>query len=357
LLQRTAAEALLQARQYGYKIHYALKANANAPLLRLLSAMGIGADCVSGNEVQRAVDCGFSPAGIAFAGTGKTDDEIRLGIKHNIWCFNCESEQELEVIQQLAAAQNQTVRIALRINPNVDAHTHHYITTGTEENKFGIQLWQLKQILGLVKASESIEFVGFHFHIGSQITDMKIFAALCQKVNEITAAHNINIPHINLGGGLGVDYQNPDQNPIPNFKDYFATIHQNLSLKAGQTVHVELGRSLMAQCGTLIAKVLYVKKMRNKNFVILDAGMTDLIRPALYGAYHHIQNLTSAAAETEPYDVVGPICESSDCFAKDILLPSTQRGDFIALRTAGAYGETMASQYNLRRLPQAVYSK
>ncbi|GHT65674.1 diaminopimelate decarboxylase [Bacteroidia bacterium] len=356
LLQRTAAEAQLHALKYGYKVHYAIKANANAPLLRKLNAMGIGADCVSGNEVQRAIDCGFSPDHIAFAGVGKTDDEINLGIKHNIWCFNCESEQEIEIIQQLAAAQGKTARIALRINPNVDAHTHHYITTGMEENKFGIQLWQVAQAIDKVKSLNNVELVGLHFHIGSQITDMQIFATLCQKMNELTASQGVEIQHINLGGGLGVDYQSPDENPIPNFKDYFATIHQHLRVKQGQTVHVELGRSLVAQCGALIAKVLYVKKLRQKNFVILDAGMSDLIRPALYNAYHHIQNLTSAAQDNETYDVVGPICESSDCFAKDVVLPVTQRGDFVALRTAGAYGEVMASQYNLRWLPQAVYS-
>jgi diaminopimelate decarboxylase len=356
LLQRTAAEAQQCALKYGYKVHYAIKANANAPLLQKLNAMGIGADCVSGNEVQRAIDCGFSPDHIAFAGVGKTDDEINLGIKHNIWCFNCESEQEMEVIQQLAAAQGKTARIALRINPNVDAHTHHYITTGMEENKFGIQLWQVEQVIDKVKSLKNVELVGLHFHIGSQITDMQIFATLCQKMNELTASKSVEIRHINLGGGLGVDYQSPDENPIPNFKDYFDTIHQHLVVKPEQTVHVELGRSLVAQCGALIAKVLYVKKLRQKNFVILDAGMSDLIRPALYNAYHHIQNLTSAAQDSETYDVVGPICESSDCFAKDVVLPVTQRGDFVALRTAGAYGEVMASQYNLRRLPQAVYS-
>ncbi|GHT13784.1 diaminopimelate decarboxylase [Bacteroidia bacterium] len=357
LLGRTAAEAMQQAQRYGYHIHYALKSNANVPLLQLLRAQGLGADCVSGNEVQRAIDCGFNPQSIVFAGVGKTDDEINLGIGHNIGCFNCESEQEIEVIQQLAAAQGKVVTIALRINPNVDAHTHHNITTGLEENKFGIQLWQLPAVIERVKTLPNVQLTGFHFHIGSQITDMQVFATLCQKINEITRAHNVDIGHINVGGGLATNYETPDQLPIPDFAGYFDILHKHLHVREGQSVHCELGRSLVAQCGSLISKVLYVKKLRHKNFIILDAGMSDLIRPALYGARHHIQNLSSAGKDTEQYDVVGPICESSDCFATAVSLPITQRGDFIALRSAGAYGEVMASQYNLRKLPAAVYSE
>ena len=357
LLRQTLQIAKTEAGKYNYHVHYALKANANAPVLTEMLQHGFGADCVSGNEVKTALENGFRPEDVVFAGVGKSDAEINYALEQDIFCFNCESKQELEVLNELAAEKGKTARIALRINPNVNANTHKYITTGLEENKFGINAWELESVLELLKQLANIELIGIHFHIGSQITDLSVFKNLCTRVNEFQewfAIRNIRLPHINVGGGLGVDYYHPEQQLIPNFAAYFSLFHQFLELKPGQQVHFELGRALVAQCGTLISRVLYIKKGLSTNFAILDAGMTELIRPALYQSYHKIENLTSLMPE-ERYDVVGPICESSDCFGKAVQLPETSRGDLIAIRTAGAYGEVMASNYNLREKAKALY--
>lgn len=359
LLQETLDTINREAGKYeGYHVHYAVKANANNRILKQIEANGLGCDCVSGGEVQAALDAGFAPGKIVYAGVGKSDREINLGLDADIFCFNVESVAELEVIEELAAAKNKVARIALRINPDVDANTHHYITTGLNENKFGISLELLDQVVERVKALNHIELIGLHFHIGSQLLDLTPYEALCSRINELQdqfEAKGIKLTVINVGGGLGIDYVNPDENPIPDFARYFAIFNDNLKLRPGQEVHFELGRSVVCQCGSLITKVLYVKEGVNKKFVIVDAGMSDLIRPALYGAHHVIQNLTSDAP-VEVYDVVGPICESSDCFGKAEELPQTKRGDLYALRSAGAYGEIMACQYNCRMLPKAVYS-
>lgn len=359
LLQETLDTINREAGKYeGYHVHYAVKANANNRILKQIEANGLGCDCVSGGEIQAALDAGFAPGKIVYAGVGKSDREINLGLDADIFCFNVESVAELEVIEELAAAKNKVARIALRINPDVDANTHHYITTGLNENKFGISLELLDQVVERVKTLNHIELVGLHFHIGSQLLDLTPYEALCSRINELQdqfEAKGIKLTVINVGGGLGIDYVNPDENPIPDFARYFAIFNDNLKLRPGQEVHFELGRSVVCQCGSLITKVLYVKEGVNKKFVIVDAGMSDLIRPALYGAHHVIQNLTSDAS-VEVYDVVGPICESSDCFGKAEELPQTKRGDLYALRSAGAYGEIMACQYNCRMLPKAVYS-
>lgn len=359
LLQETLDTINREAGKYeGYHVHYAVKANANNRILKQIEASGLGCDCVSGGEVQAALDAGFAPEKIVYAGVGKSDREINLGLDAGIFCFNVESVAELEVIEELAAAKNKVARIALRINPDVDANTHHYITTGLNENKFGISLELLDQVVEKVKEMKHIELIGLHFHIGSQLLDLTPYEALCGRVNELQdkfEANGIKLTVINVGGGLGIDYVTPDENPIPDFARYFAIFNENLKLRPGQEVHFELGRSVVCQCGSLITKVLYVKEGVNKKFVIVDAGMSDLIRPALYGAHHVIQNLTSDGP-VEVYDVVGPICESSDCFGKGEELPKTKRGDLFALRSAGAYGEIMACQYNCRALPKAVYS-
>jgi diaminopimelate decarboxylase len=289
---------------------------------------------------------------------GKADWEINLGLDNDIFCFNVESVPELEVIDELAAAKGKKARVALRINPNVSANTHHYITTGLNENKFGINLSELDKVTDLVKTLANVELVGIHFHIGSQITDMTPFQDLCVKVNEIQEhfeSRGVALMHINVGGGLGINYEHPNHFPVPDFAAYFKIFREHLTLRPGQTLHFELGRAVVAQCGSLISKVLYVKEGTSKKFAILDAGFTELIRPALYQAYHRIENLSSDKAE-ETYDVVGPICESSDTFAKDYVMNATRRGDIIVLRSAGAYGEIMASQYNLRKLPKAYTS-
>lgn len=357
LLTRTLQEAKKEADKYQFHIHYALKANANPRILKLISSMGYGADCVSGNEIKRAVECGFKQNQIVFAGVGKSDEEINIALSNNIFCFNCESVAEMVVLNELAEASGKNARIAIRINPNVNAHTHHYITTGLEENKFGISMWELEDVLNVIKSLAHIELIGLHFHIGSQITDLDVFKGLCVRINEIQQwffRHQLILEHINVGGGLGIDYYKPDENPIPDFKKYFSIFNEFLEIRPKQKVHFELGRALVAQCGSLITKVLYVKKGVQTHFAIVDAGMTELLRPALYHAYHKIENL-SAAGNAQKYDVVGPICESSDCFGKAVELPETVRGDILALRSAGAYGEVMASAYNLRDIVGAVY--
>jgi len=348
-----------EAKKYGnYHVHYAVKANANHKLLTIIRENGLGADCVSGGEIRAAIQAGFPASKIVFAGVGKADWEINLGLDYNIFCFNVESIPELEVINELAGAKGKTASVAFRINPNVGAHTHANITTGLKENKFGINLEDLDAVLDLAAQLPNIKVVGIHFHIGSQILDMGDFISLCNRINEIQehmySRHTI-LEHINVGGGLGIDYQHPNRQAIPDFAEYFKTFHKHLKLRPSQTVHFELGRSITGQCGSLISKVLYVKQGANKQFAILDAGMTDLIRPALYQAYHKIENITSEEP-VEKYDVVGPICESSDVFAKAVDLNKVKRGDLIALRSAGAYGEIMASGYNCRKLPQGYTS-
>lgn len=358
LLQETLNTVKTEAGRYGYHIHYAVKANANPRLLATIASNGLGADCVSGGEIQAALDAGFPADKIVYAGVGKADWEINLGLDHDIFCFNVESAVELQILNELAAAKEKTAPVALRINPEVDAHTHAKITTGMKENKFGINLGQLKQVFEELKNLSHIRLTGIHFHIGSQITDMSAFRNLAIRVNEIQEeleAHGLKIDNLNFGGGLGIDYYHPNHLPVPAFDNYFAVFHKLLELRPGQQVHFEPGRSIVAQCGTLISRVLYVKKGEAKQFAILDAGFTELIRPAMYDAYHRIENISSSQP-IELYDVVGPICESSDVFGKDVELNGARRGDFIALRSAGAYGEVMASQYNCRRLPAAYYS-
>ncbi|MDD2571422.1 MAG: diaminopimelate decarboxylase [Bacteroidales bacterium] len=357
LLTRTLDAVAQKANSYGYRIHYALKANANGRILKLMVDRNFGADCVSGYEIKRALESGFPSEGIVFAGVGKADWEIQLGLEADIASFNCESVQELRVINQIAREMGKKAPISLRINPHIDARTHHYITTGIEENKFGINPWEWEAVVETLGETENLEFKGLHFHIGSQITDKEVFKGLCARINEIVQwfTHRQLTPVIiNAGGGLGIDYADPD-GPIPDFEAYFDIFRRHLDLRGGQELHFEPGRALVAQCGTLISKVLYIKDGVNTQFAILDAGMTELIRPALYQAYHSIQNLTSSLPPRK-YDIVGPICESSDCFGKAVELPGTQRGDLIAIRTAGAYGETMSSGYNLREKVNTWYS-
>lgn len=358
LLRETLALVRTEAGKYGYHIHYAVKANANAKILSIIRENGLGADCVSGGEIRACLEAGFPAAKIVYAGVGKADWEINLGLDNDIFCFNVESAAELEVIDQLAAAKGKVAQVALRVNPEVDAHTHAYITTGLKENKFGINLSQLEEVIDRFDSLKNVRFIGLHFHIGSQITDLGAFQSLCARVNEIQESmyrRHIIVPNLNFGGGLGIDYQHPNRKPVPDFREYFAIFHKHLKLRPSQQVHFEPGRSIVGQCGTLISKVLYVKEGSYKKFAVLDAGFTELIRPAFYQAYHKMENITSEEA-MEKYDVVGPICESSDCFGKEIELNGVRRGDLIAFRSAGAYGEIMASQYNCRQLPKAYYS-
>ncbi len=359
-LRETLNSVNREAGKYAnFCVHYAVKANANDKILSVIRESGLGADCVSGGEIKAAIKAGFPTQKIVFAGVGKADWEINLGLDYNIFCFNVESIPELEVINELAAAKGKVANVAFRINPNVGAHTHANITTGLAENKFGISMEDMDKVIDLALTLKNVKFVGLHFHIGSQILDMGDFIALCNRVNELQdklCARQIIVEHINVGGGLGIDYQHPNRQAIPDFAAYFAAYSKHLKLHSKQTLHFELGRSVVGQCGSLITKVLYVKQGTHKQFAIVDAGMTDLIRPALYQAYHKIENITSDGP-IEAYDVVGPICESSDVFGKAIDLNQVKRGDLLALRSAGAYGEIMASSYNCRPLPKGYVSE
>lgn len=359
LLDRTLTALQQAARPRNFQVHYALKANANLPVLERIKKQGLGADCVSGGEVQRALDAGFAPDHIVFAGVGKSDAEINLALAADIWCFNAESAEELAVLDALARTQGRTARVALRVNPNVDAYTHPHITTGLAANKFGISLTDLPAVVAQLKSWPNLELVGLHAHIGSQITNLEVFAKLSERLNELQTAltdQGHHLPHLNVGGGLGISYEQPDEQAIPDFEGYFSMFEKHLVRRPGQQVHVELGRAVVAQAGTLVSRVLYVKQSQDTSFAILDAGMTELMRPALYGSYHHIQNLTSTGP-AQLYDVVGPICESSDTFRKGVQLPATQRGDLVAIRSTGAYGEVMSSGYNLREKAAAIYTE
>ena len=360
LLRETLTTLKVESKNYNdIIVHYAIKANANPKVLNIICQAGLGADCVSGGEILAAIAAGFPVSKIVYAGVGKSDWEINLALDKNIFCFNVESLPELEIINELAMAKKKIANVAFRINPDIEAHTHANITTGLAENKFGIAIESMDHIIKEAYKLKNINFIGLHFHIGSQILIMDDFINLCSCINRLQdqlEKQHIVVKHINVGGGLGINYDCPDQNLIPDFKTYFNTYAHHLNLREGQQLHFELGRSIVAQCGSLITRTLYIKQGTQKQFVIVDAGMTDLIRPALYHAYHQIENISSNAP-MEVYDVVGPICESSDVFAKSIKLNKTKRGDLLVIRSAGAYGETMASQYNCRQLPQGYITE
>lgn len=358
LLDRTIEQVKQHGQSKGYHIHFAIKANFNFRILDKMLQAGFGIDCVSGREIERSIEAGFQPDQIAFAGVGKTDEEIQIGLDHSIFSFNCESLQELDVLNELASKTEKVAKVALRLNPNVSAKTHKYITTGLHENKFGIHPDRFSDLFELLPKLDAIKLTGIHFHIGSQVRDLESYRQLCERVNEfqkIFEANGYNLQHINLGGGLGINYEEPEEEGIPDFKTFFELFAEHLEVKEGQDVHFELGRSIVGQCGSLISKVLFIKEGVATHFAVIDAGMTELIRPALYQAQHSIDVLTS---DKEPvmYDVVGPICESSDTFRRDISLPEVQRGDLVAIRSAGAYGEVMSSGFNLRDKVKAYYS-
>ncbi|WP_432713028.1 diaminopimelate decarboxylase [Pedobacter sp.] len=359
LLQNTLAACASAAKVYNFHVHYAMKANFNDQVLQKIKSTGFGADCVSGGEVKKAIEVGFDNSKVVFAGVGKADKEINDALDNDIFCFNVESIQELVVIDELAAKKGKKAKVAIRINPNVDAHTHHNITTGLDENKFGINSWDLSDCAETLKKCAALEFIGIHFHIGSQITNLDVYKNLCVRVNEFATwfeERGFMIKVLNVGGGLGIDYHHPEQQ-IPDFPAYFAIFNEFLVVRTNQEVHFELGRALVGQCSSLISKVLYVKNGKKKNFIILDAGMTELMRPALYQAYHKIENISKGElAQVVNYDVVGPICESTDCFGKEVELAETERGDLIAIRSTGAYGEVMASRYNLRDTVNVAYN-
>ena len=463
VFRKTVKLAASLSERYGIGAHYALKANVEPRLVSYIASKGFGADCVSGNEVKYAVESGFARSSIVFAGVGKSDKEISDALDLGIGCFNVESLMEMQVIDALAASKGVRANVSLRINPNIDAHTHRYVTTGLYENKFGISRHEFEAAIEILKSSKALDFKGLHFHIGSQITDVEpVYSLECERAAEIVEwfeAHGMEVGSIDLGGGLGVDYDEPDENPVPDFEKWFSIIDRKLRRRPEQSVSIEPGRSMVAQCGSLITRVLFVKSGETKTFLIMDAGMNDLIRPALYGAYHKIENLsayyvsksssddrpgpgiceskyvedakaarsvrvwdrvpmkniaaaTPESAESEDltrhpqmpgrswragelcgdgkpvgrdrplekgvggiethggiendivqslplgalYDIVGPVCESSDVWGEGRELPYSKRGDILAIRSTGAYGSVMSSRYNLRDLAPAVFS-
>jgi diaminopimelate decarboxylase len=356
LLRETLSVASGEAANRGFRLHYAVKSNFNPVIMKIIAGYGLGADCVSGNEIEHAVNCGFPAGETVFAGVGKSDREIETALRLGIKCFNVESAAELEVIDEIAGRTGHRAAVALRINPNVEAHTLRHITTGTDENKFGIRIAELENVITLLAGLENVDFRGIHFHIGSQITDLNVYRTLCTRVNEIwqwLTDRDMEPDDINVGGGLGISYEEPDR--FPAFADYFEVFRKHLDRNIRSSISFELGRSLTAGCGSLISRVLFVKPGAGETFLILDAGMTELLRPALYHALHRIENLTSVLPARK-YTVAGPVCETTDTFGKFISLPETRRGDLIAIRSAGAYGEVMAMRYNMRSLPPSVFS-
>ena len=368
-----------------FHVHYAVKANFNGKILQEISRCGFGADCVSGGEIRAALQNGFAPESIVYAGVGKSDEEILLALDAGIARFNVESAAELEVINELALSRGVVAPVSLRVNPDIGAHTHANITTGLAENKFGINYEQLPGVIELADSLPGVEYKGLHFHIGSQILEMDDFVALCNRINVLAeqilrqrrgrlvpaassaaavgysssavgAAAASVLGDINVGGGLGINYYHPNHLDVAEFSQYFETFARHLKLPEGTPVHFELGRSVVAPCGSLISRVLYIKEGTSRRFAIIDASMTELIRPALYKAYHRVENISSYEPE-EVYDVVGPVCESSDVFAKGVSIDKCHRGDFIAIRSAGAYGESMSSQYNCRPLPACFFKE
>lgn len=359
VLTRTLEAIQKELKGENFKVHYAIKANANKRILSCVKEFGFGIDGVSGNEVKRAIEIGFHPSDIAFAGVGKTDTEIRYAIEQEIYTLNVESLPELKVINEIAANVGKKANVAIRLNPNVNPNTHKYITTGLEENKFGINYWELTELFQLLGELKHLRFRGIHFHIGSQVRDLTVFKNLCNRVNQLQKEfydRGLELEHINVGGGLGVNYTDPDSEIIPDFKSFFDIFKKFIELKPTQELHFELGRAVVAQCAALISRVLFVKKGIKTNFAIVDAGMTELIRPALYQSSHLVENISRLNEEkTEKYDVVGPICESSDCFGKALKMAPTERGDLIAIRTVGAYGQVMSSAYNLRDQAKTIF--
>lgn len=346
-------------------ICYAMKANSNWQILKLLAQLGSGVDVVSGGEMALALKAGVPGRKIVYAGVGKTDDEMRLGINSGILAFNVESEQELLVINHIAQQMGQRAPVALRINPDIDIHGHPYISTGKAINKFGIEIERGLAVFQQAQQLPGIEIVGVHCHIGSQILNLEYYIASAKKMFDFVVQlrqRGIDIQHVDIGGGLGVHYMDmvPEAaetklgESVPTSAELAKQVLTVLKPLNCQVLF-EPGRSIIGETAALITRVLFVKKSRDKTFVVVDAGMNDLIRPSLYNAYHQIVPLRQQSGPMTPVDVVGPICETGDFLAKDRPLPALQRGDYLAVMTAGAYGYSLASNYNSRPRPIEVW--
>ena len=359
LLRQTLESVVYESNKYNYKVHYAIKANNDDYLLSIIKEYGIGIDCASGNEVRKAIESGFEPKSIVYAGVGKRDKEIRYAIEQNILAINCESIEELQVINTIAAELGKKADIGLRINPDIDPKTNRCIDTGQADSKFGISYEEIMDNIEWIKSLENINIIGIHIHIGSQIRELHVFENMCNKANAIVEnleSLGFKFRIVDVGGGLGINYDVPENEPIPNFASLFAIIREYLNV-GDKEVHFEFGRALVGECGELITSVLYNKTTATgRRLLIVDASMTELIRPMLYGSYHNIENITSEEESFKKYTVVGTACESTDVFDENVSLRKSKRGDLLTIKSAGAYGSSMASQYNMHDLPKAVYS-
>jgi diaminopimelate decarboxylase len=345
---------------------YALKANANQYILKLLVAEGAGADVVSAGELYLALKSGFTPDKIVFAGVGKREDEIEYALKQNIFSFNVESVEELHAISRSALRLGKKARISLRINPDIDAQSHPYITTGLRTSKFGIEAAKALEVYQYASTLSSLELVGVHTHIGSQITKVEPFVETAKYIVGLIAKlreAGINLTHIDFGGGFGVQYVNAIKHealPVEETADNdlisseFIPAVLPILKQSGCSVWIEPGRSIIADAGVLITRVVYVKENSTKKFIVVDGGMNDLLRPSLYNAYHQIVPVAITTYDNQKVDVVGPICESSDFFARDRLMAKTTAGDYLAVLTAGAYGFVLSSNYNGRLRPAEI---
>ncbi len=334
-------------KDYPILICYATKANPNLSILYLINKNGLGADIVSGGELFKARLAGISPNKIVYAGVGKTDDEIKYAIKEEILSFNVESEQEIEVLNQIGKSLNKKANISIRVNPDVNPKTHPYISTGLNDSKFGIDIKDALNVYKMAVRKKYINVVGIHCHIGSQIVDISPYKEAIEKVVELVfklKKEGIELNHIDIGGGLGIRYKPEDQ--TPDIKD-LANIIIPIVKETGLKLILEPGRSLVGEAGALITQVIFTKMKQNKNFVIVDSGMNDLVRPAIYEAYHHILSVERKDSKIKA-DIVGPICETGDFFAKERLVDNVGRGDYLAIMSVGAYGLSMASNYNVR---------
>ena len=359
LLRQTLESVVYESKRYGYHLHYAIKANYDDRLLAVIREYGLGIDCASGNELRKAIEAGFDPKTIVYAGVGKRDKELRYAIEQEILAINVESLEELYLLDRLSGEAGKVTEVALRINPDIDPKTNHCIDTGQADSKFGISYEEILENAEELKKLSNLKLIGIHLHIGSQIRELHVFENMCNKVNVIVENMErlgFNFRFVDVGGGLGVNYDVPENEPIPNFASLFSIIHNHLRV-GDRDVHFEFGRAIVAECGELITSVLFNKTTATgRRLVIVDASMTELIRPALYGSYHNIENISSDSELTSKYTIVGTACESTDVFQENVSLKKTKRGDLIAIKSAGAYGMSMASRYNLHDLPGAVYS-
>ena len=359
LLRQTLESVVYESKRYGYHLHYAIKANYDDRILQVIREYGLGIDCASGNELKKAIEAGFDPKKIVYAGVGKKDKELKYAIEQEILAINVESLEELFLLDKLSGEAGKVTEVALRVNPDIDPKTNHCIDTGQADSKFGISYEEILENADELKKLKNLKLIGIHLHIGSQIRELHVFENMCNKVNVIVENMErlgFSFRFVDVGGGLGVNYEVPENEPIPNFASLFSIIHNHLSV-GDREVHFEFGRAIVAECGELITSVLFNKTTATgRRLVIVDASMTELIRPALYGSYHNIENITSDSELTTKYTVVGTACESTDVFQENVSLKKTKRGDLLALKSAGAYGMSMASRYNLHDLPGAVYS-